>query len=387
MDETNLRNLSPLDGRYRDKTKESREIFSEESLINKRLTVELKWLKFFIKNFRKDLIKKSDFKKLDSLLKKLPKNLPLKVKEIEKTTNHDVKAVELADLAMLSKTHGQPASPTTLGKEINVFKTRLEREIKTMKQLQARAKWGGATGNYNVHQLVFKKNWVTISRKFLKESEVELCEVSTQIEPHDFMAEQFNSMQRISNILLDLSRDIWTYISMDYFKLKVLKSEVGSSTMPHKVNPIDFENAEGNLGLSNALFSHLSEKLPVSRLQRDLSDSTVLRSIGSAYGYFELSVNSLLRGLNKLEANRAIIDKELDGKYEILTEAIQTFLRLEGAVEPYEKVKKISRGNALDKETYLKIIDELIVDKSHKKTLKNLTPQTYVGIAEELAKL
>ena len=238
-----------------------------------------------------------------------------------------------------------------------------------------------------MHQLVFKKNWVTISRKFLKESKVELCEVSTQIEPHDFMAEQFNSMQRISNILLDLSRDIWTYISMDYFKLKVLKSEVGSSTMPHKVNPIDFENAEGNLGLSNALFSHLSEKLPVSRLQRDLSDSTVLRSIGSAYGYFELSINSLLKGLNKLEANRAIISKELDGKYEILTEAIQTFLRLEGVVEPYEKVKKISRGNAMDKETYLKIIDELIVDKSHKKTLKNLTPQTYVGIAEELAKL
>tara|TARA_B100001939_G_C16640136_1_gene487242 strand:+ start:13 stop:597 length:585 start_codon:yes stop_codon:yes gene_type:complete len=194
-------------------------------------------------------------------------------------------------------------------------------------------------------------------------------------------------MQRISNILLDLSRDIWTYISMDYFKLKVLKSEVGSSTMPHKVNPIDFENAEGNLGLSNALFSHLSEKLPVSRLQRDLSDSTVLRSIGSAYGYFELSVNSLLKGLNKLEANRAIIGKELDGKYEILTEAIQTFLRLEGVIEPYEKVKKISRGNTIDKETYLKIIDKLIVDKSHKKTLKNLTPQTYVGIAEELAKL
>ena len=169
--------------------------------------------------------------------------------------------------------------------------------------------------------------------------------------------------------------------------VKLNKNEVGSSTMPHKVNPIDFENAEGNLGLSNALFSHLSEKLPISRLQRDLSDSTVLRSIGSAYGYFELSVNSLLKGLNKLEANRAIIGKELDGKYEILTEAIQTFLRLEGVVEPYEKVKKISRGNAMDKETYLKIIDELIVDKSHKKTLKNLTPQTYVGIAEELAKL
>ena len=318
------------------------------------------------------------------------------MKEIQNASQNWVQGVismlnkmrtKYADLAMLSKTHGQPASPTTLGKEINVFKTRLEREIKTMKQLQARAKWGGATGNYNVHQLVFKKNWVTISRKFLKESKVELCEVSTQIEPHDFMAEQFNSMQRISNILLDLSRDIWTYISMDYFKLKVLKSEVGSSTMPHKVNPIDFENAEGNLGLSNALFSHLSEKLPVSRLQRDLSDSTVLRSIGSAYGYFELSVNSLLKGLNKLEANRAIISKELDGKYEILTEAIQTFLRLEGVVEPYEKVKKISRGNVMDKETYLKIIDELIVDKSHKKTLKNLTPQTYVGIAEELAKL
>ena len=318
------------------------------------------------------------------------------MKEIQNASQNWVQGVismlnkmrtKYADLAMLSKTHGQPASPTTLGTEINVFKTRLEREITTMKQLQARAKWGGATGNYNVHQLVFKKNWVTISRKFLKESKVELCEVSTQIEPHDFMAEQFNSMQRISNILLDLSRDIWTYISMDYFKLKVLKSEVGSSTMPHKVNPIDFENAEGNLGLSNALFSHLSEKLPVSRLQRDLSDSTVLRSIGSAYGYFELSVNSLLKGLNKLEANRAIISKELDGKYEILTEAIQTFLRLEGVVEPYEKVKKISRGNVMDKETYLKIIDELIVDKSHKKTLKNLTPQTYVGIAEELAKL
>ena len=447
MDESQLRNLSPLDGRYRDKTNVTREIFSEHALIIARIKSEASWLEFFLENFRKDLLTKDVKEKLNQLSKSPSSSIAIRTKEIEQTTNHDVKAVELAlaeefdgneelqslihifltsedvnslsyammlqsalgsfqkllisltkniqnksdkfsDLAMLARTHGQPATPTTLGKELNVFNQRLRNELKKLKNQKVYAKWGGATANYNPHLLAFPEmDWLDLSKSFLAKQEIALTSVSTQIEPHDYMADIFQNFVRVNNILIDFSHDIWTYISQDYFKLKLVENEVGSSTMPHKVNPIDFENAEGNLGLSNALFSHLSEKLPVSRLQRDLSDSTVLRSIGSAYGYFELSVNSLLKGLNKLEANRAIIGKELDGKYEILTEAIQTFLRLEGVIEPYEKVKKISRGNTMDKETYLKIIDELIVDKSHKKTLKNLTPQTYVGIAEELAKL
>ena len=445
-------NISPLDSRYAEKIVPIREAFSEKALIKTRFNIEIDWLLFLCNKMPNDFPKlsKISINKILKFKESFSDKDVLKIKKIESVTNHDVKAIEyfIADffkkdnqlkkyinlihygltsedinslsyaimikkgaedylkyiqnlnkiikslsrkwksIPLLSRTHGQAASPTTIGKELKVFGARIDREINTFKNIKPLAKFSGATGNYHTFEITNNKiDWPTMTSKFIKSFGVNQYPLTTQIESHDWIAEMSHSIIRINNISTDLCQDMWIYISNNIFKLKLNKNEVGSSTMPHKVNPIDFENAEGNLGLSNALFSHLSEKLPISRLQRDLSDSTVLRSIGSAYGYFELSVNSLLKGLNKLEANRAIIGKELDGKYEILTEAIQTFLRLEGVVEPYEKVKKILRGNAMDKDTYLKIIDELIVDKSHKKTLKNLTPQTYVGIAEELAKL
>ena len=445
-------NISPLDSRYAEKIVPIREAFSEKALIKTRFIIEINWLLFLCNKMPNDFPKlsKISINKILKFRESFSDKDVIKIKKIESVTNHDVKAIEYfivdffkrdkqlkkyinlihygltsedinslsyaimikkgaedylkyiqnlnkvikslsrkwKSIPLLSRTHGQAASPTTIGKELKVFGARIDREVNTFKNIKPLAKFSGATGNYHTFEITNNKiDWPTMTSKFIKSFGVNQNPLTTQIESHDWIAEMSHSIIRINNISTDLCQDMWIYISNNIFKLKLNKNEVGSSTMPHKVNPIDFENAEGNLGLSNALFSHLSEKLPVSRLQRDLSDSTVLRSIGSAYGYFELSVNSLLKGLNKLEANRAIIGKELDGKYEILTEAIQTFLRLEGVVEPYEKVKKISRGNAMDKETYLKIIDELIVDKSHKKTLKNLTPQTYVGIAEELAKL
>ena len=445
MDEKTLRSLSPLDGRYHEKTEVTREIFSELGLIKHRLKVEVEWLKYFLNNFREDLLAPKVIKQLDELAE-LPDSLALRVKEIEKTTNHDVKAVELAlaeqfdgnediqslihifltsedvnsvsyalmlknihastlswlediqlklkdlaeknkDLAMLSRTHGQPASPTTLGKEINVFKTRLKSEHSKMKEAKFYAKWGGATANYNPHKLAFPDtDWVESTKKFFEGLDLELSKVTTQIEPHDYMADLFHGIARVNNILLDLTKDIWTYISLDYFNLKLKKDEVGSSTMPHKVNPIDFENAEGNLGLSNALFNHLADKLTVSRLQRDLSDSTTLRNIGSAFGYLEIAKNSMLKGLDKLEANEAAIASDLEDRYELLAEALQSFLRLEGMKDGYDKVKELSRGQKIDKDTYLKAVDSLVKSEEHKEILKQLTPQTYVGIASDLAK-
>ena len=445
MDEKTLRSLSPLDGRYHEKTEVTREIFSELGLIKHRLKVEVEWLKYFLNNFREELLTPEVKKQLNEL-SELPDSLALRVKEIEKTTNHDVKAVELAlaeqfdgnediqslihifltsedvnsvsyalmlknihastlswlediqlklkdlakknkDLAMLSRTHGQPASPTTLGKEINVFKTRLKSEHSKMKEAKFYAKWGGATANYNPHKLAFPDtDWVESTKKFFEGLDLELSKVTTQIEPHDYMADLFHGIARVNNILLDLTKDIWTYISLDYFNLKLKKDEVGSSTMPHKVNPIDFENAEGNLGLSNALFNHLADKLTISRLQRDLSDSTTLRNIGSAFGYLEIAKNSMLKGLNKLEANEAVILSDLEGRYELLAEALQSFLRLEGMKDGYDKVKELSRGQKMDKDTYLKAVDSLVKSEEHKEILKQLTPQTYVGIASDLAK-
>ena len=445
MDEKTLRSLSPLDGRYHEKTQVTREIFSELGLIKHRLKVEVEWLKYFLNNFREELLTPEVKKQLNEL-SELPDSLALRVKEIEKTTNHDVKAVELAlaeqfdgnediqslihifltsedvnsvsyalmlknihastlswlediqlklkdlaeknkDLAMLSRTHGQPASPTTLGKEINVFKTRLKSEHSKMKEAKFYAKWGGATANYNPHKLAFPDtDWVESTKKFFEGLDLELSKVTTQIEPHDYMADLFHGIARVNNILLDLTKDIWTYISLDYFNLKLKKDEVGSSTMPHKVNPIDFENAEGNLGLSNALFNHLADKLTISRLQRDLSDSTTLRNIGSAFGYLEIAKNSMLKGLDKLEANEAAIASDLEGRYELLAEALQSFLRLEGMKDGYDKVKELSRGQKMDKDTYLKAVDSLVKSEEHKEILKQLTPQTYVGIASDLAK-
>ena len=446
MDDTTLRNLSPLDGRYHDKTKVTREIFSEHGLIQRRLKVEIVWLEYFLNHFKPELLTDDVATKLSNLKQSIPNETVLRVKEIEKTTNHDVKAVELAlsesfdgneaiqslihifltsedinsasyalmlkemhsntldwienleaalgvlidenaELPMMARTHGQPATPTTLGKELNVFKQRLNKEKKTLKEQEFFAKWGGATANYNPHLLAFPQaDWLTHSEKFLDELELKLTKVSTQIEPHDYMAKVFHNLMRVNTILIDFSQDIWTYISFDYFKLKLDKNEVGSSTMPHKVNPIDFENAEGNLGLANALFSHLAEKLPRSRLQRDLSDSTVLRNIGSAYGYMELSVSSLLKGISKLEANVEAIANDLNDRYELLAEPLQSFLRLEGKKDGYDQVKLLSRGQKMNKELYLEAVNSLVDTDEFKSILLNLTPATYLGLATELSK-
>ena len=446
MDDTTLRNLSPLDGRYHDKTKVTREIFSEHGLIQHRLKVEIVWLEYFLNHFKPELLTDDVATKLSNLKQSIPNETVLRVKEIEKTTNHDVKAVELAlsecfedneaiqslihifltsedinsasyalmlkemhsntldwidnleaalgvliddnaELPMMARTHGQPATPTTLGKELNVFKQRLNKEKKTLEKQEFFAKWGGATANYNPHLLAFPQaDWLTHSEKFLDELELKLTKVSTQIEPHDYMAEVFHNLMRVNTILIDFSQDIWTYISFDYFKLKLDKNEVGSSTMPHKVNPIDFENAEGNLGLANALFNHLAEKLPRSRLQRDLSDSTVLRNIGSAYGYMELSVSSLLKGITKLEANVEAIANDLNDRYELLAEPLQSFLRLEGKKDGYDQVKLLSRGQKMNKELYLEAVNSLVDNDEFKSILLNLTPATYLGLATELSK-
>ena len=446
MDDTTLRNLSPLDGRYHDKTKVTREIFSEHGLIQHRLKVEIVWLEYFLNHFKPELITDDVAKKLSNLKQSIPNETVLRVKEIEKTTNHDVKAVELAlsesfdgneaiqslihifltsedinsasyalmlkemhsntldwienleaalvalidenaELPMMARTHGQPATPTTLGKELNVFKQRLNKEKKTLEEQEFFAKWGGATANYNPHLLAFPQaDWLTHSEKFLDELELKLTKVSTQIEPHDYMAKVFHNLMRVNTILIDFSQDIWTYISFDYFKLKLDKNEVGSSTMPHKVNPIDFENAEGNLGLANALFNHLAEKLPRSRLQRDLSDSTVLRNIGSAYGYMELSVSSLLKGITKLEGNVEAIANDLNDRYELLAEPLQSFLRLEGKKDGYDQVKLLSRGQKMNKELYLEAVNSLVDNDEFKSILLNLTPATYLGLATELSK-
>ena len=445
MDDTTLRNLSPLDGRYHDKTKVTREIFSEHGLIQHRLKVEIAWLEYFLNHFKPKLLTDDVAKKLSNLKQSIPNETVLRVKEIEKTTNHDVKAVELAlsesfdgneaiqslihifltsedinsasyalmlkeihsdtldwienleaalgvlidenaELPMMARTHGQPATPTTLGKELNVFKQRLNKEKKTLEEQEFFAKWGGATANYNPHLLAFPQaDWLTHSEKFLDGLELKLTKVSTQIEPHDYMAKVFHNLMRVNTILIDFSQDIWTYISFDYFKLKLDKNEVGSSTMPHKVNPIDFENAEGNLGLANALFNHLAEKLPRSRLQRDLSDSTVLRNIGSAYGYMELSVSSLLKGISKLEANVEAIANDLNDRYELLAEPLQSFLRLEGKKDGYDQVKLLSRGQKMNKELYLEAVNSLVDNEEFKSILLNLTPATYLGLATELS--
>ena len=446
MDDKTLKSLSPLDGRYFAKTKQSRALFSEHALIEQRLKVEVFWLKYFLENFKPDILNEAINIKINQLCDSIPNSMPMKVKEIEKITNHDVKAVELAlaeefeghpdvqslihifltsedvnsasyalmlldanskylawiesiyknlqnisahndSLAMVARTHGQPASPTTLGKEMNVFATRLKKEIDKMEKTIFYAKWGGATANYNPHLLAYpNEDWVEHSESFLNSLNLRLTKVSTQIEPHDYMADLFHSMQRTNNILLDLTKDIWSYISFDYFELKITENEVGSSTMPHKVNPIDFENAEGNLGMANAILHHLADKLVVSRLQRDLSDSTVLRNIGTAYGYIEIAANSIDSGLQKLEPNKEVIKNDLDERYELLAEALQSFLRLEGKVDGYESVKKLSRGQKMDKSIYLKAVDKLIENEEHKTLLNNLTPSEYVGMASKLAK-
>ena len=442
-------NISPLDNRYIEKVDELRKIFSEHALIKTRFIIEIDWLIFLCRNYQTHFksISKSSLKKLNSFKDDFGDRDVQKIKKIEKRTNHDVKAVEYyirsffksdkilknyihlihfgltsedvnslsyalmikngtayqiekaseckkiisklsnkwKNISFLSRTHGQPASPSTIGKELKVFSSRLDREIRILKKIMPMAKFSGATGNYHTFDIAVDKiDWPKASKKFIQSYRVNQNELTTQIEPHDWIAETLDSLTRINNILLDLSQDVWIYISNDIFVLKLIKGEVGSSTMPHKVNPIDFENAEGNLGLSNAMNSYFSNKLTKSRLQRDLSDSTVLRNVGTSYGYSCLAINSLCKGLNKITPNRKVINEELDNNWEVLTEAVQTIMRLEGINDAYEQLKRLSRGKRLDKTSYIEFVKTLDISTKSKEKLLKLTPHSYVGLAKKL---
>ena len=292
-----------------------------------------------------------------------------------------------SNVAFLARTHGQPASPSTLGKEFKVFASRLDREISILKSIKPMAKFSGATGNYHTFDIVDNKvKWSQINKKFIKQFAVEQNPYTTQIEPHDWIAETCHSLVRINNILIDLCQDAWIYISNDIFALKLLKNEVGSSTMPHKVNPIDFENAEGNFGISSALLEFFANKLTKSRHQRDLSDSTVLRNVGLGFGYSALAIKSAINGLSKITPNIIQIQNELNDNWEVLTEAVQTLMRYEGIPDAYEQLKKLSRGSKLDQETYISFIKSLSITKDSKEKLLNLKPNLYVGKAKEIAK-
>ena len=443
--------ISPLDGRYKSKIKPLEKYGSEAALIHYRCYVELAWLKRLLSI---DEIRKianpsaDDLKQIDQLLAAAQsKDLDAaKVKEIEATTNHDVKAVEYflqnvissknlhcfihfactsedinnlsyalmlkeirderllgqmnqvvaqlteiakstADLPMLSRTHGQTASPTTLGKEVAVFASRLSRQTKQFEDVCLQGKINGAVGNYNAHYSAFPTiDWQGVAKAFIEQDlGLEWNPLTTQIENHDSVAEYFHALQRYQGVLLDASRDFWSYISLGYFKMKTKEGEIGSSTMPHKVNPIDFENAEGNLGLAISLSTHLCQKLPISRLQRDLSDSTVLRSIGSVAGYSELALHSFQKGLGKLQANPHALAADLENAWEVLAEPIQTVMRRFGISDAYERLKSATRGRAVSKESLHLLIDQCPeLPKEWQNQLKTLTPSQYTGIAGQL---
>ena len=443
-----INNLSPLDGRYSTKVSEITKLFSEKALIQKRFIIEIEWLLFVLnESFYKTIkISNADIKKINKFKNNFNQSYARKIKSIENKTNHDVKAVEyfindyfkknklkkfipyvhlgltsedvnslayalmireikdetivsintlnkqLKSLAtkykkisFLARTHGQPASPSTLGKEILVFHKRLERQTDQLKSINPMAKWGGATGNYHTILLANKnKDPVKIATKFIRKFKVEHNVVTTQIEPHDWIAETCHALIRANNIVNDLNNDMWMYIANDIFILKTIKDEVGSSTMPHKVNPIDFENSEGNIGLANSMLNFFAEKLPISRLQRDLSDSTALRNIGVAFGYSVISYKSTLRGLEKISPNRNKINEELDMNWSILGEAVQTVMRLENIENAYEKLKELTRGKNLNKEKYIEFVEKLDLSEKSKDYLKNLNPRNYIGIAPKL---
>jgi len=444
-------NISPLDNRYAGKVSQFRNNFSESALIRIRFEIEIEWLLFLCTNLTKSFkpLSKESIKKINRFKNSFDDKYVLKIKKIESTTNHDVKAVEYfianhfnkdkvlckyvhlihfgltsedinslsyaclvkngislfinesvkinktlkkytkkwANISFLARTHGQAASPSTLGKEFKVFSTRLERELEILKAIKPLAKFSGATGNFHTFELVDPSiNWPKENKKFLKKFGVEQNLYTTQIEPHDWIAETSHSIVRINNILTDLSQDCWMYISNDIFKLKLNKNEVGSSTMPHKVNPIDFENAEGNFGISSALFDFFANKLSKSRQQRDLSDSTVLRNIGLGFGYSALALGSANKGLGKITPNILSIQNELDNNWEVLTEAVQTLMRYEGIPDAYEQLKNLSRGSKLTRDLYIDFIGNLNISKVSKTKLLALTPSSYVGISELLTK-
>ncbi len=439
--------ISPIDGRYRSKVENLQLYFSEYALIKYRFLVEVE---YFIALCELPLPQLANFNKnLFESLRQIVTNFSLddaqRIKDIEKVTNHDVKAVEyflkeefdklniqeykefihfgltsqdinntavpksihdaldneyfpaiydlvdkldeLADewknIPILAKTHGQPASPTNLGKEIRVFSERLKTQLEQLKNINCDAKFGGATGNFNAHHIAYPEiSWKAFGNHFLKKYlGLERSQYTTQIANYDNHAAIFDAMKRVNNVIMDLNRDMWTYISMEYFKQKIKAGEVGSSAMPHKVNPIDFENSEGNIGMANAIFEHLSAKLPVSRLQRDLTDSTVLRNIGVPFAHSLISINSTMRGLNKLLLNAEAIHADLEKNWPVVAEAIQTILRREGYPNPYEALRNLTRVNRkIDQEVIHEFIDSLEISDSLKNELKKITPHNYTGI-------
>ena len=450
---SSLTALAPIDGRYAAKTDTLRNVFSEFGLIKYRVLVEVRWLQ--------KLASCSEIKEVPSLsnaanelLNNLVNEFSIdqaeRIKEIERTTNHDVKAVEYliketisnnselsavsefvhfactsedinnlshalmlkegresilnpalktikselvtmshryAELPMLSRTHGQTASPTTVGKELANVAYRLQRQIESISSVALLGKINGAVGNYNAHLSAYPSvDWESFAEQFIEDLGLTYNPYTTQIEPHDYMAELFDAIARANTVLIDFSRDIWGYISLGYFKQKTIAGEVGSSTMPHKVNPIDFENAEGNMGIANAVFGHLSTKLPISRWQRDLTDSTVLRNMGVGFGYSMIAYSSLLKGMGKLETNVDRLSEDLSQSWEVLAEPIQTVMRRYGVAEPYEKLKALTRGNVMDKSTIHAFIDTLDIPADAKSSLKALTPANYTGNAVDQAK-
>lgn len=444
---TPLTAISPIDGRYRNKTEKLADYFSEYALVKYRVRVEVEYFIALcelplpqLKNIDKEV-----FPKLQSIVDNFSEEDASRVKETEKVTNHDVKAVEYfikekfdefgleeykefihfgltsqdinntsvplslkdaltdvyyplleelivkltsqaeawADVAMLAKTHGQPASPTRLGKEIMVFASRLQAQLQLLRSVPLSAKFGGATGNYNAHTVAYPEyDWKAFGNKFVSEKlGLVREEWTTQISNYDNLAAVFDALKRIDTIMIDLNRDFWQYISMEYFKQKIKEGEIGSSAMPHKVNPIDFENAEGNLGIANAILEHLAGKLPVSRLQRDLTDSTVLRNIGIPMGHIVIAIQSTLKGLDKLLLNKEALYRDLDNCWAVVAEGIQTILRREGYPKPYEALKALTRtNNAITAESIAEFIDELNVSDAVKDELRKITPHTYTGV-------
>ena len=452
MELTALTAISPVDGRYGNKVSVFREIFSEYGLIRNRVTVEIRWLQKLaahpgvaeVPAFSADA---NGF--LDRLVSEFSLEDAERIKDIERTTNHDVKAVEyfikekiasvpelhavtefvhfactsedinnlshalmlregldhgllpamdrvvdkLAQLShdhaeqpMLSRTHGQTASPTTVGKELANVVHRLRRQVKQIRETELLGKINGAVGNYNAHLSAYPEiDWAQNAREFIESLGLDWNPYTTQIEPHDYIAELYDSVARFNTILIDLDRDVWGYISLGYFKQKTVEGEVGSSTMPHKVNPIDFENSEGNLGIANALFSHLSAKLPISRWQRDLTDSTVLRNLGVGFAHSLIAYEATLKGLGKLEINPARLDEDLDHAWEVLAEPIQTVMRRYNIEKPYEKLKALTRGKAMTPELIKNFVESLDIPDQAKAELMALTPGRYIGNAVDQA--
>lgn len=447
-----LNAVSPVDGRYGNKTISLRSIFSEFGLIRFRVEVEVRWLQQLSKHTgipEVPAFSASTNTLLDSIIDNFNEADAQAVKDIERTTNHDVKAVEYflknkfkgnAELeavlefvhfactsedinnlshalmlregrnvfikdaeaiidgivklahdyaadSMLSRTHGQTASPTTVGKEMANVAARLRRQLKTIKEVELLGKINGAVGNYNAHLSAYPQvDWQTNAKQFVESLGLTWNPYTTQIEPHDYIAELFDAIARFNTIVIDFDRDVWGYISLGYFKQKTIAGEVGSSTMPHKVNPIDFENSEGNLGIANAIFTHLAQKLPISRWQRDLTDSTVLRNMGVGFGYSLIAYASTLKGMSKLEINRVRLAEDLDNSWEVLAEPIQTIMRRYNVPEPYEKLKALTRGQTITRDVLAAFVETLDIPEHAKQTMRDLTPANYIGNAIDQAK-